>query len=136
MPRNIQIVKQSSEYVPGISSVKLVVEAINPENMSDKIFVKQRIHNFSKGDFEDVFAAVCTPAQLEDLQEDSPADGTSYFRANAIELVSETEEHLDTVFGSMLYEVKKLLVDLDAMDRLKTAVVYNVPSEGEITTVP
>lgn len=135
MPRNIQLVKQSSIYVPGISSFKMVVEAINAENISNKIFVKQRIRNFAKENHEENFVAVCTPTQLEDFDEDSPAEGTSYFRTDKIELVGTTAEYLNTVFESLLYEVKKLLVDLDDMDNLSAAVVYNVPSNGPVTVV-
>ena len=71
MPKSIQLYKQSTIPVPGISSMKLVVEARNNQEMTDKIFVYQRVRNFASGDFEDTFVAVCTPTQLEDFGENS-----------------------------------------------------------------
>ena len=115
MPKSIQLYKQSTIPVPGISSMKLVVEARNNQEMTDKIFVYQRVRNFASGDFEDTFVAVCTPTQLEDFGENSPADGSSYYRSNRVELVGRTPEMLQTVFESLLFEVKKLVVDLTDM---------------------
>lgn len=135
MPKSIQISKRSTVEVPSISSYKLVVEAINAENMPDKIFVNQRIHNFAKDMFDDIFVAVCTPTQLEDFAEDSPEEGTSYYRTNRIELIARTPEGLQTIFDSLLFEVKKLVVDLTDLDNLAPAVVYNISALDPITTV-
>lgn len=104
----------------------LVVDAINAEDMPDKIFVNQRIRNFAKGDFEDTFVAVCTPTQLEDFLEDSPGEGTSYYRTNSIRLIARTAEELRAVFESLVYEVKKLVVDLTDLDSLSEAEVYTI----------
>jgi len=130
MPRSIQLYRNSTIGIPEISSYKLVVEAANAENMPSKVFVNQRIHNFAKGSFEDTFAAVCTPTQLEDLAEDAPAKGTSFYRTNKVELVMQVPETVDTVFESILFEVKKLVQDLDAMDKLNDAAVYTITTDG------
>lgn len=135
MAKNIQIVKQSTIELPGISSYKLVVSAINAQNMSDKVFVKQRIRNFAKNTIDDTFVAVCTPAQLEDFEEDAPAEGTSYFRANTIELISRTPEHLVEVFDSLIYEVKKLVVDLTDLENLSQAEIYNISADSAVALV-
>ena len=126
MPKKIQIFKSSSVYVPDISSIKLVVAAVNPEEMTDKIFVKQRIRDFAKDTFDDTFVAVCTPVQLEDLDADSPGEGTSYYRTNQVELVGRTPEMVETVFESLLYEVKKLVLDLNDMDKMTADEIYNI----------
>ena len=133
MPKSIQLIRNSTIGIPEISSYKLVVEAVNAENMSDKVFVNQRVHNFAKGVFEDTFVAVCTPTQLEDFEEDAPAKGRSYYRTNKIELVMQTPETIDTVFESVLFEVKKLVQDLEALDNLNAAVVYTITQDGVTT---
>jgi hypothetical protein len=131
--KSIQLSKRSTIKVPDITSYKLVVEAINPQNMSGKIFINQRIHNYAKGNTEDFFVAVCTPSQLEDLAEDSPEEGTSYFRTDKIELVARTPEILQEVFDSLLYETKKLVVDLTDLDNLTEAEIYTVNAIDPIT---
>ena len=121
--------------MPDQSSFKLIVEAVNAENMPSKIFVNQRIHNFSKNSTEDVFRAVCTPTQLEDFDADSPAEGTSYFRVDKIELVARTPEAIKDVFDSILFEVKKLVVDLTALDDLSNAQTYLINATDPVTVV-
>jgi hypothetical protein len=130
MAKSIQISKKSTIELPDISSYKLVVETLNAQDMPDKIFVKQRITNYSKQDFDGVFVAVCTPVQLEDFEEDAPGHGTSYYRTNTIELVARTPEYLQEVFDSLLYEVTKLVNDLNALDDLGDAQVYTIGATG------
>jgi hypothetical protein len=103
--------------------------------MSDKIFVNQRIRNFAKERFDDTFVAVCTPVQLEDFPEDSPEEGSSFYRTNRIELIGRTPEYLQTVFESLVYEVKKLTLDLDQLDSLTAAETYTISSGEEIQIV-
>jgi hypothetical protein len=126
MAISIQLLRQSTIEVPEISSYKLVVSTVNAQNMSDKIFVKQRIRNFARDRFDDVFVAVCTPTQLEDFEEDAPGEGTSYFRTNTIELVARTAEEIQTVFDSLVYETKKLVVDLTDLENLEQARIFNI----------
>lgn len=132
MAKSIQLAQQSTVPLPDISSLKLVVQAVNAQDMPDKIFIKQRIRNFAKGTFDDTFVAVCTPTQLEDFPEDSPNSETSYYRTNRIELIGRTAEVLRSVFDSIKYEVKKLVIDLNDMDTLDTAHVYNISAQGPI----
>jgi hypothetical protein len=133
MLKSIQLVKQSTIELPGISSYKLVVRAANAQNMPDKIFVKQRVRNFAKDSTDDTFVAVCTPVQLEDFEEDAPGEGSSYFRSNTIELIGRTPEYLTEVFDSLLYETQKLVIDLTDLDSLSDAEVYNITAIGPIT---
>ena len=135
MSKSIQISKQSTIELPDIMSYKLVVRTQNPQDMPGKIFVKQRIRNFAKDSFDDTFVAVCTPAQLEDFEEDSPGQGTSYYRTDSIELIARTPEMLQTVFDSLLYETKKLVVDLTDLENLSDAAVYNVSALEPITKI-
>lgn len=131
--RSIQLSKRSTVEIPDLTAYKLVVEAINPQNMPSKIFVNQRVHDYAREISEDYFVAVCTPAQLEDFAEDSPEQGTSYYRTNKIELVARTPELLQEVFDSLLYETKKLVIDLTDLDNLSEAEVYTVNAIDPIT---
>jgi hypothetical protein len=126
MRKKIQLSTTSSEFVPDLMSFKCIVTAINPEEMTDKIFVKQRIRNFAKDTFEDFFVAVCTPVQLEDFDADAPAEGTSYYRTNKIEIVVRTAEMVTTVVESLLYEVAKLVMDLNDMDDMVPEKIYQI----------
>ena len=136
MAKSIHISKRSTSALPDISSYKLEVLATNAENMPDKIFVKQRVRNFARGGSEDFFVAVCTPAQLEDFAEDSPDGTTSFFRTNTIDLVARTAEELQAVFDSLLYETKKLVVDLTDLEKLDVEEIYVVNAEDPITILP
>jgi hypothetical protein len=130
MPKAIQISRQSTVWIPHLQSYKLVVEAINPEDMPQEVFIKQRLKNFAQDSFDDNFVAVCTPVQLEDLPVNAPDAGNSFYRVSKIELVGRLPEALDKIFDSLLYEVEKLVADLNALDDLKEAVIYNVTSDG------
>jgi hypothetical protein len=100
--------------------------------MSDKVFVKQRVRNFAKDSIDDTFVAVCTPVQLEDFEEDAPGEGSSYFRSNTIELIGRTPEYLTEVFDSLMYEVKKLVIDLTDLDSLSAARVYTLAAQDPV----
>jgi hypothetical protein len=136
MPKSIQLAKRSTIPIPDIFSYKLTVDAVNAEDMPDKIFVKQRIRNFAKGVFDDSFVAVCTPVQLEDFPEDAPQEGSSYYRTNSIELVMRTPEELQNVFDSLLWEVKKLVSDLSDIELLKEEEIFSIVSGYPVTTIP
>jgi hypothetical protein len=133
MAISIQLLRQSTVEVPDISSHKLIVSTTNAQNMSDKIFVNQRIRNFARDRFDEVFVAVCTPTQLEDFEEDSPSEGTSYYRTNRIELIARTAEELQTVFNSLVYETKKLVVDLTDLENLVDAQLYDISAINPVT---
>lgn len=135
MAKNIKIVRKSTVELPAISSYKLVVQAIEPEEMPLKIFIKQRIRNFAKEITDDIFVGVCTPTQLEDFDEDSPAEGTSFFRTDIIELVARTPELIQQVFDSLIYEVKKLVVDLTDLEVLSDEEVYSVSALDPVVQV-
>ena len=133
MAKSIQLSKRSTVEVPGLSSFKLVVEAINAQDMTNKIFVNQRIHDFAKESVEDYFVAVATPTQLEDFPENSPVAGSSYYRTNRIELIGRTPEYMQEVFETLLFEVKKLVIDLSDLENLKAAEVYQITATDAIT---
>jgi hypothetical protein len=136
MAKGIQISKQTTVWDPYLLSYKLKVSVVGAQGMPEKIFVKQRIKNFSKQKFDDTFVAVATPAQLEDFHEDAPEEGSSYFRTDQIEIISRTPEAIAKIFESLLYEIKKLTKDLSDIELLSNAVVYSISDTGNITIIP
>lgn len=135
MAKSIKIVKKSTVELPDISSYKLVVQAIEPVEMDGKVFIKQRIRNFAKETTDDIFVGVCTPTQLEDFEEDAPGHGTSFFRTDSIELVARTPEVIQEVFSSLVYEVKKLVVDLTDLESLQDEEIYSISALDPVVQV-
>lgn len=133
MAKSIQISRRYVDTNRELSSYRLYVTAINAQEMTNKVFIKQRIVNFSKGTTDDVFAGVCTPSQLEDLGEDAPLAGTSFFRSNSVDLIATTSEELKNLLDSVVYEVKKLVDDLAALDVLADDEIYNIAPNVPVT---
>jgi len=129
---SIQLLRKSTKWIPDLSSYKLVLEVISTQSISKSVFVKQRIHDFAKGKFIDVFAAVCTPTQLQDFNEKSPASGTSYFRDSLVELVARTPEVLEAIFNSIVYELNKLALDVSVMEDLSVDGIYTITGDTAV----
>jgi hypothetical protein len=79
----INLLKKSTAFDKDAGSYRMTLEVLSTENITKNVFVKQRLKNFVKNNFYDVFAAVSTPAQLEDLDEDTPSDSSSYYRTSS-----------------------------------------------------
>lgn len=132
MAKAIQISRQNTVWIPHLQSYKLVVEAINPQDMPGEVFIKQRLKNFAQDSFDDSFVGVCTPVQLEDLPVNAPDAGSSFYRVSKIELVGRLPEAIDKVFDSLIYEVQKLVQDLNALDDLNEAKIYSITQNGTV----
>jgi len=111
----------------------MTLEVLSTENMPKNVFVKQRIRDLVNNNFDDVFAAVCTPAQLEDFDDDAPKQGASYFRTYTVDIVSRNSAYLEDVFQSILAELQKLADDYAALGELQPDGIYTITNEGEIT---
>lgn len=105
----------------------MTLEITAAEGISKYPFVKQRIRNFIKYTFEDEFAAVCTPAQLEDFDVNSPSsETTSYFRVDKIDIQSRNAAYLEDVFNSILRELQKLVDDYESLNDLQPDGIYTI----------
>lgn len=125
----INLIRKSNVYDSQAGSYKMQLEVISTENIAKDVFIKQRLRNFVKNNFEDVFSAVSTPAQIEEFDVNSPRAGDSFFRTSIIELVSRNPEYLEKVFQSILRELQKLIEDIEALEALKTDGVYSITAE-------
>lgn len=118
----LNLVRKSTDFDPIASSYKLILEVNSAQDITPKIFVNQRFKNLSNNVFEDIFAAVATPAQLEDFDEDSPAAGTSYYRTNKIEILSRNADYLEDVYDDIVWQVQKLVDDMKALTNIENEI--------------
>ncbi len=123
---SINISRKSVVFDPDLDSYRMVLEVTSAQNINSKIFVKQRIRNFFKNTSEDVFAAVATPVQLEDFDEDSPKEGDSYFRTDKIDVTGRTMTYLDWFVEQLLADVQKLVIDVGLLATLEDQGTYTI----------
>lgn len=128
MQRGITTIPQN----PQSSAVEL--EVTTGDDTATELFVKQRrAKQFvtpTDTSFEDVFVAVATPAQIQDLPVSSPLPGNSFFRSNIITLVAENAALLDDAVNIILAEISTLLENLEAQEELVTTTTYTITSSG------
>lgn len=117
------------------TSYLLEIEVISAQDITKDVFVKQRLRNIDNT-HTDVFAAICTPALLEELEVDNPSAGTSYFRTSKIQLVGANESYLDELFNTILGEVQVLVQNAEVFDTLKEQATYSVTSSAITKTTP
>lgn len=125
----INLVKKSSSLDPNSGSYSIVLEVLSTEVINKNVFIKQRLRNYIANNFDDVFVAIATPAQLEDFDTDSPKTGDSFFRTDRIQLTSRNPAYLEEVFEAILRELQKLVDDFEALSRLTTDGIYTIESE-------
>lgn len=114
---------------------RTTLEILSSEDITKYVFVNQRIRDYIKNNFEDVFAAVSSPTQLEDLDIGSPSAETSYYRTHCIDIVTYSMNYMNEIVDSILIELQKLLRDFEALNRLKPEALYELTAENmsEIT---
>ena len=113
----------------GLIGYVLALNVTASQNITKKIFVKQRVRT-NLGTIDDVFVAVSSPEQLEDLAEDNPRDGTSYFRSDNICIIASNEAYLTKVFDTIMDDVQLLMSNSEALDILAPDGTYVVSSSG------
>lgn len=82
-------------------------------DMPAEVFVKQRL---SPDGTQDIFAAVASAEQLEDLPVNEPGTDTSYFRVSSISVRAMNPAVLDDVYRLIREEIQLLVRNLDALD--------------------
>jgi len=107
--------RRTTQWKPDITSYSMILDILAAENAPKEVFIMKRTKNFVSDQFDDVFAAVATPVQLEDLPIGAPDANSSYYRVSSVELIARTAEGIDAIFDSMIYELNKLSLDLDAL---------------------
>jgi hypothetical protein len=127
----LNLVRRATDFDPAASSYRLTLEVNSAQNITSKVFVNQRLRNLSNNSFEDVFAAVATPAQLEDFDEDVPGPGTSYYRTNKIDILSRNADYLNDVYDDIVWQVQKLVDDMKALTKIENEVTVRITENGQ-----
>ena len=127
----LNLVSRATDFDPAASSYRLTLEVNSAQNITSKVFVNQRLRNLSNNSFEDVFAAVATPAQLEDFDEDVPGPGTSYYRTNKIDILSRNADYLNDVYDDIVWQVQKLVDDMKALTEIENEVTVRITENGQ-----
>lgn len=107
--------RRTTKWRPDITSYSMILDILAAENAPKEVFIMKRTKNFVNDQFEDVFAAVATPVQLEDFPIGAPDANSSYYRVSSVELIARTAEGMNAIFDSMIYELNKLSLDIDAL---------------------
>ena len=114
---------------PQALSYVLEVEVISTEDITKNIFVKQRVVR-PDGSFNDSFAAVATPTQLEELNVGCPNADTNYFLDSKVTVYGTNESFLNYVYTTITEDVKLLIDNSEALDALLGADVWEINNLG------
>jgi hypothetical protein len=107
------------------SAFVLTLEVISSEGITKNVFVKQRLRTIDNG-VNDVFVAVASPTQIEDLPEGAPVDEATYFRTNKVDIISQNPTYLEEVFDDILQETQSLVDDVTSVEVLQKEGTYTV----------
>lgn len=133
--RKINLVRRSIKPTDDkLIGYTMELEVISAEDIDKNIFVKQRFRK-SDGTFDDRFAAVASPAQLEDLDINSPRDGSSYFRTYKVQFVESSLVYLDYIFNTVVNDISLLVEDAEAMSILEEEETVTITASSTISTV-
>ena len=125
---NITLSQQATIYNLDQNSYQLNLVISASDGMPAKVFVMQQLINTVK------FAAIATPVQLEEIAEDVPNAGSSYFRADNVQLVGASLEWIEWVFTEIKNDIYKLVKDYNALQNVSSPSTVVITVDG-ITNV-
>lgn len=125
----IRLLRRSNSYDKDAQSYRMILEVLSSENIKKEIFVNQRIRDFHKQNFNDVFVAIATPAQLADFSVNSPDAGTTYFLTSKVDVVSRNPDYLENVFNDIISNIQKLVSDFEALNILEADGIYTIEED-------
>lgn len=136
MTKKISLLRSGVTYDPIRVSYSISLSVVQYEGITNYIFVKQRFRKTKSLDFEDVFVAVASPAQLDDFDVNSPAEGDSHFRTKEITLTTKTLVYLEQVFQQIVVDIQKLVDEFEVKEILDPQGIYEIFSDHvEINTM-
>ena len=130
MSRSVTIQRQTSE-TSRQGNYRTDLTITSGQDITQYLLVKQRIIN-PDGTLDDIFAAVASPAQLEDIPANAP-DTTSYYRDYKVSLVSSDSEQLRSVVDQILADIQLTVTQLNELDML--APTENIVITADSITV-
>lgn len=125
--KTITLVRKAVKRSGGLTSYRLDLEVTGSQNISRDIFVKQRSKKYD-GTLEEVFVAVASPANLEDIDAKSPRAPSTYFRINTASLVSSDPIFLEEAFTTILAEVQLLCDQAEVLEETEVDGIYTITS--------
>ena len=137
--RKITLLRKTTQTDIKLSAVRMDLEIITAEEVVKDLFVKQRLIDVN-GKINDVFAAVASPVQIEDLDTLAPAGGTSYFRDSKVSLMSTNIMALTELFNTITSELQTLVDELALLESTSGDMLYSITADnietqmGTITT--
>lgn len=115
--------REAKSTRPGNYRVDLTITSSS--NITTFLFVKQRI-SLVDGTYDDTFVTVASPAQIEDIQQQSPAPGEFFFRDNTISLISSDPTLIQTLTNNILSDVQLTIQQSEDLDVLSSAETITV----------
>jgi hypothetical protein len=101
-------------------------------NMTPKVFIYHRGPvDLETGEFQDIYEAVASPAQLDEIPPDKPytpegsATQIPYFRTDTLQFVTRTREELAYLWQLVQDDVQQLVNDVNSFEELD--IVETVP---------
>jgi hypothetical protein len=133
--RKINLVRRSIKPTDDkLITYMMELEVVSAEDIDKHIFVKQRFRR-PDGTFDDRFAAVASPAQLEDLDVNSPREDSTYFRSSKVQLTHTSLVYLDYIWNTIVTDVSMLVEDAAAMSVLEEEETVTVTATSTTSTV-
>ena len=112
---SLTLSQQATIYNPEQNSYQLNLVISASVDMPAKVFVMQLINGAAK------FAAISTPVQLEDINEDTPEAGSSYYRTDTVSLVGNSLEWIEWVLTEIKNDLYKLVKDYNSLQVVTAA---------------
>ena len=128
---NILLSVQSAQSErPGAYRTDITINSA--QDITKFLFVKERIVR-PTGEIDDSFAAVASPAEVEELPESAPESPSKYFRDNTVSLVSSDISELHSVVSSILAELGRTVKQWSDLQTFTSSITYSITPTG--TTV-
>lgn len=136
MARRIRLTWSQSYYkVNTVDGIRIRIEAVDAEEMPDKIFA-YLLHPTNPATLAQAagFDHVCSPVDLEEYPEDQPIANVrpTWFRLNYVDVLLRSQAELDQYLADIIADVKALKKTLDIMDTVTPLGEVWIDDEPEV----
>ncbi|NBQ67286.1 MAG: hypothetical protein EBU46_00030 [Nitrosomonadaceae bacterium] len=123
--KTITLQRKAVSLLPGTTNYKLSLSVTSVHDITDKVFVKRRLFKFDNT-FEDVFVAVASPAQIEELPVDAPSAPNIHYRSAKVDITSSDPQLLEDIFTNIIAELQMLTDQLTTLDEMAVDGTYSI----------
>lgn len=137
---SLELERESLEtYVAGRTiGYRLIVNAINPIRMTDKVFLYERQpHRTEQDEERDIFVSVCSPGDLSAYPIDQPGsgEGPPLYRLSYVDLVFRSTQGVEDTWEALWNDVQELVIALENIRILSRSEVRHVWA-GRVQPLP